>query len=376
MTFSGSYKKRVLTLMRPLTLLAGIAGAQTVPSLINYQGRLSDSNGAALPTADYQLTFRIYDANTGGNLIWGPQIFDSVVGTNGHGLRIPVVQGYFNVMLGPTDVSNRDLAIAFNGTNRFVEIQVTNNSPISPRQWIVAAPYALNALTLAGADWSAVFGTNDPVNGRIPGTKLADGTITSNQIASSSIALGNLAPRQIAPSVGIGGLALSQPIATASNSTPHTFTTTVGSPVPVPGLSLQIQTSGDRPVPVGLVCDKPTFDNSTNWYQSYPFIPTNVSCIGVIANSAVPPNTAPPATGIYALFTIYRDSTNLVAMTTVMLEGQGTYIRTSRVPPAALTCIDVALSPGSHTYEVRCAAADGVQGTAIIANARLSAFEF
>src|ERR1051325_1195560 len=105
-----------------LILINASASAQTVPSLINYQGRLSDSNGAALPTLDYQLTFNIYDATNGGNLIWGPQIFDGSNGVPGHGLKIPVVQGYFNVMLGPTDVSNHDLASAFLATNRFVAI--------------------------------------------------------------------------------------------------------------------------------------------------------------------------------------------------------------------------------------------------------------
>ena len=80
----------------------GNASAQSVPSLINNQGRLSDSNGVALPTTDYQLSFSIWDTNSGGNLVWGPQIFDGVQGTNGHGLKVPVVQGYFNVILGPS----------------------------------------------------------------------------------------------------------------------------------------------------------------------------------------------------------------------------------------------------------------------------------
>src|SRR5262249_12012486 len=57
--------------------------SQTVPALINYQGRLADSNGVALPTSDYQLAFNIYDAATGGNLVWGPQVFDGTAG-QGH----------------------------------------------------------------------------------------------------------------------------------------------------------------------------------------------------------------------------------------------------------------------------------------------------
>jgi hypothetical protein len=45
-----------------------------------------------LATADYQLTFNIYDAATNGALVWGPQVSDSQT-AQGHGPEIPVVQG-------------------------------------------------------------------------------------------------------------------------------------------------------------------------------------------------------------------------------------------------------------------------------------------
>src|SRR5256885_9584424 len=57
------------------------AQAQTVPPLINYQGRLLNPDGSPLPTADYQLTFKIFDSATNAvGTNWGPQIFD---GSNG-----------------------------------------------------------------------------------------------------------------------------------------------------------------------------------------------------------------------------------------------------------------------------------------------------
>jgi hypothetical protein len=230
-----------------------VGQAQTVPSLINYQGRLSNPDGSPLATTDYQLTFNIYDATNGGNLVWGPQIFD---GTNGlgHGSKIPVVQGYFNVMLGPTDTRGTNLADSFNATNRFVEIKVGTNQPILPRQQILTAPFAFNSAKLAGADWSAVFGTNDPVNGKISGARLADGTVTSNQIAlgtivgsqiaSNTVSLTNLAQRQVGPNVGAGGLAMSLPIARQ-----HLTSTSFQD---ITNLTVTIQTTG-RPVIAFLV---------------------------------------------------------------------------------------------------------------------------
>ena len=74
--------------------------SQTVPTLVNYQGRLANPDGSPLPTADYTLTFNLFN----GARVWGPQVFDAAV-TTGQGARIPVVQGWFNVMLGPADTN-------------------------------------------------------------------------------------------------------------------------------------------------------------------------------------------------------------------------------------------------------------------------------
>ena len=113
-----------------LSLLA-VARAQTVPALVNYQGRLANPDGSPLPTADYTLTFNLFDATTNGARVWGPQMFDAAV-AQGHGARVPVVQGWFNVMLGPVDTNGVSLADAFNGTSRYVEVTVSNRPPHRP----------------------------------------------------------------------------------------------------------------------------------------------------------------------------------------------------------------------------------------------------
>ena len=181
--------KTIMQSIVSVLLLAGVlvAPAQTVPVMVNYQGRLSNPDGTALATGDYTLTFRVFDSTTNSSgLVWGPQVFDGVPG-QGHGSRIPLVQGYFNVMLGPVDTNGVLLADSFNASNRFVEITVGNRPPILPRQQILSAPYAINSAKLAGHDWSTVFGTNDPVNGKIPITKLAtNGMISAEQIRVNS----------------------------------------------------------------------------------------------------------------------------------------------------------------------------------------------
>ena len=210
--------------------------AQTVPALVNYQGRLANPDGSPLPTADYTLTFNLYNAATNGARVWGPQVFDAAV-TTGHGARVPVVQGWFNVMLGPVDTIGVSLADAFTNASCYVEVTVSNRPPIAPRQQILTTPFAFqaaNSAKLAGYDWSAVFGTNNPVTGTIPFSKLAQ--------------------REVGTNVGVGGVALSL----SSGTNVVTNVTAVD----VPKLIVTLQTSG-RPVFVGLVCDTNTAARSS-----------------------------------------------------------------------------------------------------------------
>jgi hypothetical protein len=195
--------------------------AQTVPALVNYQGRLANPDGSPLPTADYTLTFRLYDAATNGALVWGPQVFDGAV-TQGHGARVPVVQGWFNVMLGPVDTNGAALSDAFNGAARYVEVTVSNRPPIAPRQQILTTPFAFqaaNSAKLAGYDWSALLGTNDPVAGAIPFSKLARRQVGTN---IGEVSLGS----EVTTTV-------SQPLVETAVSSLSTSIATTGRPVMV-----------------------------------------------------------------------------------------------------------------------------------------------
>ena len=109
--------------------------------MINYQGKLTDAQGNEL-SGTKNLEFNLYDAPTGGNLVWGPQIFDNV----------PVVNGYFNVILGSKDSNDRSITDAFGSAKRFISIKIiapdkasTDTQEILPRQQILSSPYAIQA---------------------------------------------------------------------------------------------------------------------------------------------------------------------------------------------------------------------------------------
>ncbi len=113
--------------------LAIVARVQAAPNLINYQGRLTDAVGQP-QTGTKNLTFNIFDAQSLGNLVWGPQTFNGT----------PLVSGYFNVILG-NDTTSRSVATAFaQPSNAWLEI-VVNGTALTPRQQVLSAPYAVTA---------------------------------------------------------------------------------------------------------------------------------------------------------------------------------------------------------------------------------------
>ena len=121
--------KRTILLTTYLIFIAFAAHAQTtIPPLINYQGKLTNATGQPM-TGSPSLAFDIYDAQSMGTKVWGPQVFASV----------PLLDGSFNVILGTTDASGRSIIKAFTDQPRYLEITV-NGSAISPRQQILMLP--------------------------------------------------------------------------------------------------------------------------------------------------------------------------------------------------------------------------------------------
>jgi len=152
----------------------------SVPQLINYQGMLTDAESQPLETKEYKLSFSIFNQPTGGTAVWGPQIFDGKF-EPGHGAKVPVVRGHFNVILGQKDINERTITDAFKTKDAYLEITIENNSPILPRQQILSTPFALQSEK-----------ANTVRDGAITNDKIADHSITNNKIADHSVGVEKL----------------------------------------------------------------------------------------------------------------------------------------------------------------------------------------
>ncbi|GEM_PF-5549088 len=118
--------KEVILFMVIIFSLSTAANA-AVPHLINYQGKVTDTSGNPL-NGSYDLTFRIYDAETAGNMLWQ----ETQTG-------VVVDKGLFGILLGSATALNIPFDKAY-----FLEIKV-GTEVMSPRQRITSAGYAIRA---------------------------------------------------------------------------------------------------------------------------------------------------------------------------------------------------------------------------------------
>ena len=116
--------------LQSLALSLLYAGA---PLKINYQGRLEESGEPV--DGQRNFVFKIYNAASGGSLVWTSQAQDATV-----------ADGVFSVVLEAGTPVNLSAA-TFTGA-RYIEVSV-GGVTLSPRQEMLSVPYALTAQALA-----------------------------------------------------------------------------------------------------------------------------------------------------------------------------------------------------------------------------------
>jgi len=124
-------RKRALGMFITIMFLLGampFAGHANVPQEINYQGYLTDLDGNPVPDDDYNISFAIYSALSGGSSLWSES------------QTVTVTDGIYNVLLGqnpfPPDLFDGDL---------YLGITVEADTEMTPRQKITSTAFAMKA---------------------------------------------------------------------------------------------------------------------------------------------------------------------------------------------------------------------------------------
>ncbi|MCD6531263.1 hypothetical protein J7K99_02325 [bacterium] len=181
-----------------------------IPRIMNYQGKLTNASGVAL-NGTYSIDFRIYDAATGGNLLWHQT------------QSVNVVNGLFDVQL--------DLSINGGDTLSFarpywITLQVGSDGEMSPREKLAPVGFSFRAIwadsaehALSDNDWQ--YSSGSGVTGNIyhtgnvgigtssPSYKLdvsgsvrLNGTVDFNKNQAVNFRIENRTSEPSSPSVG------------------------------------------------------------------------------------------------------------------------------------------------------------------------------
>ncbi|MBK7631921.1 MAG: hypothetical protein IPJ23_14680 [Ignavibacteriales bacterium] len=141
--------KKLTLLFAAIILVALVSNifSQGIPETINYQGVLKDAGGVLVPNGDYNLTFKLYNVESGGSSIWSETKLINIVG------------GIVNTQLGSV---NPIPQATFNAA-AWLGITVATGTELTPRIALTSVPYSIYSLNVP------------------------DGSITSTKIADSEV---------------------------------------------------------------------------------------------------------------------------------------------------------------------------------------------
>lgn len=138
--------KKYLTFSAVTVAIAAQAALwAAIPDVINFQGRLFESNGSPV-TTQKSIVFRLFAADTGGSSVYSET--DSVT---------PDSNGIYNVVLG----QNVSLAGVDFSNPLWIEVTV-NGETLTPRYKLTSTPYAFRSKSAESVDWTDI--TNIPTN--------------------------------------------------------------------------------------------------------------------------------------------------------------------------------------------------------------------
>ena len=201
-----------------LALLLALAVAPTasanVPSLLSYQGRVSDASGTLIGNSNpvnRTVTFKFYSASTGGTPLYAES------------QTVTISAGEFSVLLGngtgitglagpaaPANTPYTTLPAVLTSTT-YLGITVDDgtsavDAEITPRQQIVSAAFAFRARSaetvVDGALTTAMLANSSVTLDKLAGnsvnnTKIADAAITTSKITDGNITTGKLADTSV-----------------------------------------------------------------------------------------------------------------------------------------------------------------------------------
>ena len=181
----------ILSFATPTIYAADVFGP---PTTVDYQGRLLDAQGAELaPTepANFKVQFRLYDAISGGNIIWAEEQIITVskgLFSVRLGEGTPIDTGVGGAKEGSVDHDTVGLPGAFNGKERYLGVKVIipnqQNGEMSPRLSFLTSPFSFVAGRAQSADRLVQSGSSEPSSLNVGSVSYVPLVLTSSSTLS------------------------------------------------------------------------------------------------------------------------------------------------------------------------------------------------
>ncbi|HTW92987.1 MAG TPA: hypothetical protein VMH22_14945 [bacterium] len=147
----------------------------TIPQMLSYQGKLTDTLGAPVSDTTYQVTFRLYTVATGGASFWNET------------QTVRTRSGLFATLLG----SVAPIESVPSSGNLYLGMAVAGGTQLSPRLRLVGSAYSYlagksaNSDLLQGKDTTGFVRTNQANS--VTGAMIFDGAVTSADIRDTTV---------------------------------------------------------------------------------------------------------------------------------------------------------------------------------------------
>ena len=164
----NSWRNRLpLLAAASIALVSGMSAHADVPNLINYQGRLTDKDGAPMNTP-VAMEVAVFSQATGGTAAFSQNLG-----------QVQVKQGIYSVAFG-----GDTLPPVLQNPECWLELTV-NGSIMQPRQRLLAVPYAVNSAKVDGHSWADIVAP-------LTAERIADGAITALKLSNGSVTASKL----------------------------------------------------------------------------------------------------------------------------------------------------------------------------------------
>ena len=156
----------------------------TIPQMLSYQGKLTDTLGVPVSDTTYKITFQLYTVPTGGSPFWN------------EGQTVRTLSGLFSTLLG----SVAPIESVPSSGNLYLGMAVAGGSEMSPRLQLVGSAYSYlagksaSADLLQGKDTTALDAryVNEGQASSVTSNMIVDGTIAAADLGQMGAATGQV----------------------------------------------------------------------------------------------------------------------------------------------------------------------------------------